>query len=287
MKRTFEAGWFFIIPVIICVSFTAILPLMTVVNYSIQDIISPERRVFVGTEWFRSIITDQELRAAFVRQLLFSTATLCIEVPLGIGVALCMPRRGAFSSAALVLLAMPLLIPWNVVGTIWQLYSRPDIGLLGHTLSLIGVDFEYARNPLHAWVAVLLMDIWHWTPLIALLCYTGLQSIPEQYYLAAEIDGAGKFDVFRYIQIPKLRSVLSIAVLLRFMDSFVIYTEPFVLTGGGPGNSTTFLSQYLSQLALGQFDVGPAAAFSIIYFLIILLISFILYNWMRTLSAAT
>src|SRR5258708_32261294 len=71
-----------------------------------------------------------------------------------------------------------------------------------------------------------------------------------------------------------------IAVLLRFMDSFMIYTEPFVLTGGGPGDSTTFLSQYLTQKAVGQFDLGPAAAFSLIYFLIILLLCFVLYNWM-------
>ena len=87
--------------------------------------------------------------------------------------------------------------------------------------------------------------------------------------------------VFRYIQLPKMRGVLVIAVLLRFMDSFMIYTEPFVLTGGGPGNATTFLSQYLTQKAVGQFDLGPAAAFSLIYFLIILLFCFVLYNWMQ------
>jgi glycerol transport system permease protein len=78
-----------------------------------------------------------------------------------------------------------------------------------------------------------------------------------------------------------MRGVLMIAVLLRFMDSFMIYTEPFVLTGGGPGNSTTFLSQFLTIKAVGQFDIGPAAAFSLIYFLIILLLCFILYNWMQ------
>jgi glycerol transport system permease protein len=125
------------------------------------------------------------------------------------------------------------------------------------------------------------MDVWHWTSLVALLCYAGLRAIPDAYYQAARIDGASKLAVFRYIQLPKLRGVLMIAVLLRFMDSFMIYTEPFVLTGGGPGNSTTFLSQYLTQKAVGQFDVGPAAAFSLIYFLIILLLCFILYNWMQ------
>ena len=116
---------------------------------------------------------------------------------------------------------------------------------------------------------------------MALLGYAGLRSIPDAYYQAASIDGASKLDVFRYVQLPKMRGVLMIAVLLRFMDSFMIYTEPFVLTGGGPGNSTTFLSQFLTQKAVGQFDLGPAAAFSLIYFLIILLACFILYNWMQ------
>ena len=85
------------------------------------------------------------------------------------------------------------------------------------------------------------MDVWHWTPLVVLLCYAGLRAIPDAYYQAAAIDGASPWAVFRFIELPKLRGVLLIAVLLRFMDSFMIYTEPFVLTGGGPGNATTFL----------------------------------------------
>jgi len=167
------------------------------------------------------------------------------------------------------------------VGTIWQIYGRTDIGLMGATLAALGFEYSYTGNATHAWLTVLLMDVWHWTPLVALLCYAGLRAIPDAYYQAARIDGASKFAVFRYIQLPKLRGVLMIAVLLRFMDSFMIYTEPFVLTGGGPGNATTFLSQYLTQKAVGQFDLGPAAAFSLIYFLIILLLCFILYNWMQ------
>jgi glycerol transport system permease protein len=122
------------------------------------------------------------------------------------------------------------------------------------------------------------MEVWHWTPLVALLCYAGLRAIPEAYYQAAKIDGASSWAVFCYIQLPKMRGVLTIAVLLRWMDSFLIYAEPFALTGGGPGNSTTFLSIYLVKLATGQFDLGPAAAFSLIYFLIVLLFCFIFYQ---------
>ena len=134
--------------------------------------------------------------------------------------------------------------------------------------------------PLHAWITVIVMDVWHWTSLVVLLCYAGLVSIPDAYYQAAKIDGASRWSVFRYIQLPKMNRVLLIAVLLRFMDSFMIYTEPFVVTGGGPGNSTTFLSIDLVKMAIGQFDLGPAAAMSIIYFLIILLMSWVFYTVM-------
>ena len=113
---------------------------------------------------------------------------------------------------------------------------------------------------------------------MALLTYSGLRAIPGAYYEAAAIDGASAWQTFLFIELPRLRAVLTIAVLLRLMDSLMIYTEPFVLTGGGPGNSTTFLSQYLATLAVGQFDLGPAAAFSIIYFLVILLICWAFYR---------
>jgi glycerol transport system permease protein len=280
-KPVNQKAWLLVLPVFICVAFSAILPLMTVVNYSVQDIISPERRVFVGTEWFVSVMRDSDLHAALARQLTFSLAVLAVEIPLGILLALSMPAAGWKASAVLVLVALSLLIPWNVVGTIWQIYGRGDIGLLGAALQSVGFDYSYTGDATHAWVTVLVMDVWHWTPLVALLCYAGLRAIPDAYYQAARIDGASRLAVFRYIQLPKLRGVLMIAVLLRFMDSFMIYTEPFVLTGGGPGNATTFLSQYLTQKAVGQFDLGPAAAFSLIYFLIILLLCFILYNWMQ------
>lgn len=275
-------AWFFILPVFLSVAFSAIIPLMTVVNYSVQDILSPTQSVFVGLEWFQKVMRDQELLEALQRQMIFSGCVLLVEIPLGIALALSMPAKGWKASLSLVILAMPLLIPWNVVGTIFQIFGRVDIGLGGFTLNKMGIDYNYASDAMDAWGTVLLMDVWHWTPLVALLAYAGLRSIPAAYYQAAQIDGASRWAVFRHIQLPKMRGVLMIAVLLRFMDSFMIYTEPFILTGGGPGNSTTFLSQYLTQKAVGQFDLGPAAAFSLIYFLIILGFCFVLYNWMQS-----
>ncbi|WP_104401904.1 carbohydrate ABC transporter permease [Vibrio penaeicida] len=273
-------AWFLVLPVFLLVAFSAVVPLMTVVNYSLQDIFDANTAYFVGTEWYKEMLNDERLQGALFRQFGFSFAILMIEVPLGIMVALAMPAKGRGSVFCLIVLALPLLIPLNVVGTIWQIFGRADIGLFGWALTSLGVDYNYAGNPVDAWFTVLLMDVWHWTSLIALLCYSGLRAIPDAYYQAARIDRASNWAIFRFIQLPKLKSVLLIGILIRFMDSFMIYTEPFVLTGGGPGNSTTFLSQALTKMAIGQFDIGPAAAFSIIYFLIILLVSWLFYTAM-------
>jgi glycerol transport system permease protein len=284
-KPVNQRAWWFVLPVLISVAFSALIPLMTIVNYSVQDILGPDQAVFVGTEWYKEILRDPDLHRALYRQLVFTSAVLAIEIPLGIALALAIPERGWRASLVLVLVAMPLLIPWNVVGTIWQIFARGDIGLLGYVLTQLGVDYNYSQHPTDAWVTVLVMDVWHWTPLVALLSYAALQAIPEPFYQAARIDGASRWAVFRYIELPKMRGVLTIALLLRLMDSFMIYTEPFVLTGGGPGTATTFLSQYLTQKAVGQFDLGPAAAFSLVYFLIILLLCFVLYNFMKEADA--
>ena len=284
-KTVNQKAWFLVLPVLLLVGFSAVIPLMTVVNYSIQDAFAGEFYALDDKlEWFRSLLESERMWNALQRQLTFSAIILAIEVPLGIFVALNMPKKGFWASVCLILMSLPLLIPWNVVGTIWQIFGRIDIGLLGHTLDALGISYNYTQDSFAAWVTVIVMDVWHWTSLIALLAYAGLQSIPDAYYQAAKIDQASRWKVFRYIELPKMQGVLMIAILLRFMDSFMIYTEPFVVTGGGPGNSTTFLSIDLVKMALGQFDLGPAAAFSIMYFLVVLLISWVFYTVMTNLD---
>ena len=283
MDKTWNnKAWFMVVPVLVLVAFSAVIPLMTVVNYSVQDTFGNNQFFWAGTQWFEEVLSSDRFWNALWRNLAFSGIILVIEIPLGIFIALNMPKKGLGVPVSLVLMALPLLIPWNVDGTIFQLLGRADIGLVGRGLANMGIAFNYASDPAHAWITVVVMDVWHWTSLVVLLSYAGLVSIPDAYYQAAKIDGASRLSVFRYIQLPKMKRVLLIAVLLRFMDSFMIYTEPFVVTGGGPGTSTTFLSIDLVKMAIGQFDLGPAAAMSIIYFLIVLLLSWIFYTIMTT-----
>jgi glycerol transport system permease protein len=279
-KTVNQRAWLFVLPVVLLVAFSAIIPLMTVVNYSVQESFGENTFFWSGVQWFEEVLHSDRFHASLLRQILFTAVILAIEVPLGLAIALAMPRKGPWVSVCLVLMALPLLIPWNVVGAMWNILALPDIGLLGRGLNVMGVEYNYTRQPFAAWFTIVLMDVWHWTSLVVLLSYAGLVSIPEAYYQAAKIDGARPWAVFRYIQLPKLKYVLTIAILLRFMDSFMVYTEVVVLTGGGPGNSTTFLSIDLVKTALGQFDLGPAAAMSLIYFLIVLLFSWLFYTLM-------
>jgi glycerol transport system permease protein len=238
-----------------------------------------------GDAWFRDLLNPStEIGARFndalFRTLAFSLACLLIEVPLGIAMALCLPRKGWAVGISLVVIALPMLIPWNVVGTIWQIFTRADIGLFGAALTGLGVPYNVTQDAVSAWVTIVVIDVWHWTPLVILLSYAGLRAIPDAYYQAARIDGASRWAIFINIELPKLQKVLVIAVLLRFMQTFMIYTEPVVVTGGGPGSATTFLSIDLVKIALGQVDLGSAASMSLVYNLITLTVCWIFYTIM-------
>ena len=281
MKTQNQRAWFFVLPVLMLVAFNALIPMMTVVNYSVQETFGNNLFFWQGVDWFENLLNSDRFHAALGRQFLFTGIILLVEIPLGVAIALAMPRKGFWVSVCLVMMALPMLIPWNVVGAMWNILTLPDIGLLGYFVNdVLGIEYNMTQSPLAAWITIIVMDVWHWTSLVVLLSYAGLVSIPDAYYQAAKIDGASNWAVFRHIQLPKMKRVLTIAVLLRFMDSFNIYTEVFVLTGGGPGNSTTLLSIDLVKIALGQFDLGPAAAMSLIYFAITLLVSWLFYTLM-------
>ncbi|WP_298822306.1 sugar ABC transporter permease [uncultured Roseibium sp.] len=281
MKTQNQRAWLFVTPVLFLVAFNALIPMMTVVNYSVQETFGDNLFFWQGLDWFEQVLKSERFHNALGRQFFFTFMILIIEVPLGIAIALAMPKKGPWVPFCLVTMALPMLIPWNVVGAMWNIFTLPDIGLLGYTMNhVLGISYDMTQDPVAAWVTIIVMDVWHWTSLVVLLAYAGLVSIPNAYYQAAEIDGASNWAVFRFIQLPKMKTVLTIAVLLRFMDSFNIYTEPFVLTGGGPGNSTTLLSIDLVKIALGQFDLGPAAAMSLIYFAITLFASWLFYTLM-------
>jgi glycerol transport system permease protein len=275
--RTTSAAYLYLAPALLVMALCGVLPLAFVFFYSVHDVFSGNNFMWVGTAWFEQLLTSPEFWSALGRSILFSALVLLVEVPLGIYVALRLPARGVVSSILIVLLAIPLLAPTIVVGYLWKVLTLPGTGLLTVAAGRIGIDLNL-NDPVVTWIVLLLMDAWHWTSLVVLLVFAGLQAIPDAYYQAARVDGASPWAIFRHIQLPKLRLVLLIAVLLRLMDSFVIYTEAYIVTRGGPGVSTTFLSHELVQTATIQFDLGEGAAMSVIYFFLVVVVSWVFFR---------
>lgn len=267
------------IPALAILSISAFIPLMTVINYSLHYIFAGSQPTFVGFDNYIEVLRDPAFLKALGRQIVFSMMILVVEIPLGICIALSMPRRGPAVALCLVLLGIPLLIPFNVVGIIARVLTQSAVGLVPEFLALLNYDFNVSLDPVDAVVTIFLLDVWHWTPLVALLCYAGLRAIPEAFYQAAQIDGASAWNTFRYVTLPKLRSVLIIGVLLRFMDSFKIYAEPLLLTGGGPGDATTFLSLHVARKA-ESYQLGYAGASSFIYLFIVIVFSYVFFQLM-------
>ncbi|MEO0995721.1 MAG: sugar ABC transporter permease, partial [Pseudomonadota bacterium] len=189
-KTMDQRGWWFVLPVLLLVAFNALVPLMTVVNYSVQETFGNNQFFWSGVRWYEEVLTSERFHAALGRQLMFTAIILAIEIPLGVAIALCMPKKGIWVPVCLILMALPLLIPWNVVGAMWNILALPDIGLLGYTLNASGIAYNFTQDPLDAWITIVAMDVWHWTSLVVLLAYAGLSSIPDAFYQAAKIDGA-------------------------------------------------------------------------------------------------
>jgi glycerol transport system permease protein len=276
-SRQNARAYAFLAPALFIMALTGLLPMAIVVFYSVNDTFAGNSFIFVGLAWFKQVLTSQEFFGALGRSVAFSALVLLIQIPLGIFIALRMPVTGFLSALYVVLMAIPLLTPYIVVGYLWKVLSLPKIGLVTAAAGQMGLNWDMNNSAL-VWATLLLMDTWHWTSLVVLLCFAGLRAIPEDYYRAARIDSASSWAIFKYIQLPKLKLVLLIAILLRFMDSFMIYTEAYVVTRGGPGVSTTFLSHELVQTATIQFDLGEGGAMSVIYFLIVLAVSWALFS---------
>ena len=276
-------AWLFLIPALVLLSISAFIPLMTVINYSLHYIFAGSAPTFVGFENYVEVLRDSAFLKALGRQMVFSLMILVVEVPLGIGIALAMPKKGKGVALTLVLLGIPLLIPFNVVGIIARVFTQSSIGVVPEIFALVNYDYNVALHSVDAVLTIFFLDVWHWTPLVALLCYAGLQSIPDAFYQAAQIDGASLWKTFRYVTLPKLRPVLIIGVLLRFMDSFKIYAEPLLLTGGGPGDATTFLSLHVARKA-ESYELGYAGASSIIYLFIVIVFSYLFFQLMTNIG---
>ena len=274
MKHENGLAWLMVLPALTLLCIVGVIPLLAVINYSFFDIFTLQDRFWIGLEWYQDLVGTPELYRALGRSVLFTCIILLVQFPLGIGIALLLPRGTYISSFFLMVLAVPLVVPWNMIPIIWLSLINPDYGLVGQALEALGWNFDYKFNAVHTWIFIVVMDTWHWVGLVAILSYSGLSSIPQAYLQAAAIDCASRWQLFRYIQLPKIKAVLMMGLLLRVMDSLMIYTEAFTINAGGPERATSFLSLELGE-EIAAFNYGPAAARSALYFLLVLIVAWV------------
>lgn len=269
MKPLDNRAWLLLVPAGAVTAFVGLIPLVSVLNFSFHDIFSLEQAYWIGTEWYADLVASPRFHASLARSLLFSATVLAVQIPLGIAIAVLVAGSGRAGTAILLLVAVPLVVPWNMIPTMWLSLVNPDTGALGRAMAALGIDFDYKFTALHTWALLVVMDTWHWTGLVVILATAALSGIPRPYYQAAAIDGASRLAVFRHIELPRITTALGIVFLLRFVDSLMIYTEAFAINAGGPDGATTFLALELGEEIKG-FTYGAAAARSIVYFLIVI-----------------
>lgn len=281
MKPYRNAAWLLMIPALAVMGFVAVLPLVAVFNYSFHDIFSLDSASWVGVDWYRAIMISLRFWASLGRSAVFSALALGVQLPLGIAIALLLRRAGArVAILMLMCVALPLAVPANMIAGLWLALVRPD-GLVGQVLAALHVGFDYKFTAPHTWVLILLVDTWHWMGLVVVLAYAGLTAIPPAYYQAAAVDGASRWAVFRLIELPMIGGTMWIVLLLRLVDTFMIYTEVMMINAGGPQEATTFLSLDLGE-EIKAYSYGTAAARAMVDFLIVLTIVWIFVQLRRS-----
>lgn len=264
-RRELLLPYLLVAPALAVLLALSIYPLL----YSIT--ISLQQETASGIVWtlahFKRLLTDNFFRTAMVHTLVYAVAALTCEFLIGLGLALLLNQqirgRGLFRASLLV----PMMLPTVVVGVVWRLLLNPNFGAINGTLKQLGVNTEgltWTASPRLAFVAVVAVDVWQWTPFVFLVLLAGLQAIPQEPYEAALIDGSSRWQTFRHVTLPLLKPAILIVLLLRTMDLLRVFDQIFILTEGGPGFATEMISLYIYRTAFRFSDFGYAAAMSFV-----------------------
>jgi multiple sugar transport system permease protein len=273
-RRELLLPYLLVAPALAVLLALSIYPLLYSITVSLQQ------ETASGIVWtfthFKRLATDNFFRTAMVHTFVYAAAALTCEFLLGLGLALLLNQqirgRGLFRASLLV----PMMLPTVVVGIVWRLLLNPNFGAINGTLRQFGVNTEsltWTASPRLAFLAVIAVDVWQWTPFVFLVLLAGLQAIPQEPYEAALIDGSSRWQTFRHVTLPLLKPAILIVLLLRTMDLLRVFDQIFILTEGGPGFATEMISLYIYRTAFRFFDFGYAAAMSFVLLAVTNLVS--------------
>jgi multiple sugar transport system permease protein len=254
--------------------------------YSIK--ISLQAESAEGVRWtlqnFVRLAADGFFLSALAHTFVYAAIALTIEFFLGLGLALLLNSQIRGRSIFRAMLLVPMMLPAVVVGVVWRLMLNPNFGAVNGSLKSFGIGTDaltWTASPKLAMATVVIADVWQWTPFMFLILLAGLQSIPQEPYEAALIDGSSAWQTFRHVTLPLLKPAILIALLLRTMDLLRVFDQIFILTEGGPGFATETVSLYIYRTAFRFSNFGYAAAMS---FVLLILTNVISVGYIRLLQ---
>jgi multiple sugar transport system permease protein len=280
MRKDFTP-WLLVIGAFVILLFNDVFPTLYAFYLSLHvyNLVTNPQPSFTYLNNYANLLRyDLDINASFIRGFTFSILTTIISLFLGLAVAFFMAKDFKGKSIFRIIMCLPLAIPPITVGSMWKLMCNPNIGIIPYFLKFLGITYDISFNSLHAFITVLIMDLWHWTPLVGLVLLASLASIPKQIIESAEVDGASWPQKLRYIYFPLMALDILFVAIIRFMDSLKIFDEIWMLTGGGPGTSTRLVSIALYSMVLKRWDMGYGAAVSMVFTYVIIFVSWILYK---------
>lgn len=268
----------------------AIFPLiwslyLSFTKYSvIQDVNGP---TWIGLNNYGRLLDDTDVWLRFTTTARFVVPSVLIELLLGFGLAMLLNRKFAGRGFIMTMMLIPMMLSPLVVALFWGYMFRPDAGLLNAwTRDLLGFpSILWLTNLDTAMWALVLVDVWQWTPFIMLIALAGLSAVPQYLYEAAEVDRASAWFKFQRITLPLVTPLLLIAILFRTMDAYRMFDQAYALTGGGPGHKTEVLSIYLYQMAFRDFNTGKGSALGYIMLIVIIALANLLIKVLNGLKA--
>ena len=256
--------------------FLALLPIANLLAMSVHDIRWLEGAAqwsFAGTRHFAELPRDPLVRAGFANTTLFAVLAVAAEMVIGFFLALLVSRVAAGRVAYRTIFLLPILLPGIVIGAIWKLMYNPDFGIVNQVLGAFGLaGHDWLGDKSLALLSVVVVDIWHWTPFVFLLLLAGLESLPQDVYEAAKVDGASAWAELRYITLPMMLPTLAVTLAFRLIVSFKVFDEVYLLTGGGPGTATEVVSFSIYRRFFTEDRMGYGSAISVVTLFVLALV---------------
>ncbi len=274
--RKQRTGWLLLAPTLLILFITGFLPFLYVLwvgFYEWNPVSATGQMHFSGVDNFRRLVFDKDFLSSLGRTLLFMLATVSIELTLGFALAGLLLRDFPGKTFFRTIHALPLMVAPIVVGAVWKLLVIPGFGPIPFYLKKwFGIDYNIGTFAGQAFWTTVLMDIWHWTPFVTLTILAGLSAMPKEPFESARVDGANRFQQFRFITVPLLMPVILTTMFLRIMDALRIVDEVFMLTGGGPSAATRYVGIHIWKVVFQQtsYGYGSAVSLLVLYFTILL-----------------